>query len=129
MRILAIILASVWCLTVISGSSTFLPANAQQPVSRLPILLIHGYGENSNIWNSWIDWLRSDHLNNTTSKVYLIIFPKSHLLNSAISNSMFHQVFIKIQYGFVENPGTWLSVSVMEHLAYLLAAFTINTSE
>lgn len=84
MRVPAIILASVWCLTVISGSSTFLQANAQQPVSnRLPILLIHGYGENSKIWDSWIDWLRGDHFDNTTSKVYLITFPNDDECGSA----------------------------------------------
>ncbi|MGA9154556.1 MAG: alpha/beta fold hydrolase [Candidatus Nitrosopolaris sp.] len=72
-RISAITLTSVWCLTIISGS--FLPANAQQPASnRLPILLIHGYGENSNIWDSWTDWLSGDHFDNTTSKVYVITF-------------------------------------------------------
>jgi pimeloyl-ACP methyl ester carboxylesterase len=66
-RISAIALASIWCLTIISGSS--LSVNAQQPDSnRLPILLIHGYGENSNIWNSWRGWLGGDHF----SKVYPI---------------------------------------------------------
>ena len=84
MRISAIILASVWCLTVISGSSTFLSANAQQPVSnRLPILLIHGYGENSEIWDSWIHWLTGDQFDNTSSKVYLITFPNDDECGSA----------------------------------------------
>jgi pimeloyl-ACP methyl ester carboxylesterase len=70
-RISAITLASVWCLTIISGS--FLPANAQQPASnRLPILLIHGYGEDYSIWTSWINWLRADHFDMT--KVYSINF-------------------------------------------------------
>ncbi|MGC2573517.1 MAG: alpha/beta fold hydrolase [Candidatus Nitrosopolaris sp.] len=70
-RISAITLASVGCLTIISGS--FLPANAQQPASnRLPILLIHGYGEDYSIWSSWTNWLRADHFNMT--KVYSINF-------------------------------------------------------
>lgn len=66
-RISVIALASIWCLTIISGS--LLSVNAQQPDSnRLPILLIHGYGENSDIWNSWRGWLGGDHF----SKVYPI---------------------------------------------------------
>jgi pimeloyl-ACP methyl ester carboxylesterase len=84
MRIPAVILASVWCLTIISGSSTFLSANAQQPISnRLPILLIHGYGEPSNKWDSWIDWLSGDHFDNTTSKIYSITFPNADECGSA----------------------------------------------
>jgi pimeloyl-ACP methyl ester carboxylesterase len=68
-RISAITLASVWCLTIISGS--FLPANAQQPASnRLPILLIHGYGEDYSIWSSWKNWLTADNM----TKVYSINF-------------------------------------------------------
>lgn len=66
-RISSITLASVWCLTIISGS--FLSANAQQPVSnRLPILLIHGYGEDPSFWNYWINWLRADHFDMTKVK-------------------------------------------------------------
>jgi pimeloyl-ACP methyl ester carboxylesterase len=81
-RISIIVIASIWCLTIISGS--FLSVNAQQPDSNhLPILLIHGYGENSNIWNSWIDWLRGDHFDNTTSKVYSITFPNHDQCGSA----------------------------------------------
>jgi triacylglycerol esterase/lipase EstA (alpha/beta hydrolase family) len=45
--------------------------------------LIHGYGENSNIWDSWIDWLSGDHFDNTTSKVYLITFPNDDECGSA----------------------------------------------
>jgi len=68
-RICVIILASIWCLTVTGGS--FLSVNAQQPNSNpLPILLIHGYGEDSRIWNSWNGWL-GDH---SFSKVYPITF-------------------------------------------------------
>ena len=68
-RISAITLASVWCLTIISGS--FLPVNAQQPASnRLPILLIHGYGEDYSIWSSWKNWLTADNM----TKVYSINF-------------------------------------------------------
>jgi pimeloyl-ACP methyl ester carboxylesterase len=68
-RICVISLASIWCLTIISGS--FLSVNAQQPDSkRLPILLIHGYAEDSGIWNLWRGWLGADHF----SKVYPITF-------------------------------------------------------
>jgi pimeloyl-ACP methyl ester carboxylesterase len=69
-RICVIALASIWCLSIISGS--FPSVNAQQPDSkRLPILLIHGYGESSDIWNSWRGWLAADNF----SKVYTITFP------------------------------------------------------
>jgi pimeloyl-ACP methyl ester carboxylesterase len=68
-RIYIIALASVWCLTIISGS--FLSANAQQPISNLlPILLIHGYNEPPNIWDSWRGWLRADNFSN----IYSITF-------------------------------------------------------
>lgn len=68
-RISVIVLASIWCLTIASGS--FLSVNAQQPSSnRLPILLIHGYGEDSRIWNSWSGWLGA----HSFSKVYPITF-------------------------------------------------------
>jgi pimeloyl-ACP methyl ester carboxylesterase len=70
MRIPAIILASIWCLTVISGS--FLSANAQQPSNRLPTLLIHGYAENSHVWDPWKVWLRDNGFDMT--KVYSINF-------------------------------------------------------
>jgi pimeloyl-ACP methyl ester carboxylesterase len=62
------VIASIWCLTIISGS--FLSVNAQPDSNRLPILLIHGYGEDSRIWNSWRGWLGGDHF----SKVYSITF-------------------------------------------------------
>jgi pimeloyl-ACP methyl ester carboxylesterase len=68
-RICVITLASIWCLTIIGGS--FLSVNAQRPDSnRLPILLIHGYAEDSSIWISWEDWLAANHF----SKVYPITF-------------------------------------------------------
>jgi pimeloyl-ACP methyl ester carboxylesterase len=68
-RICVITLASIWCLTAISG--LFLSVNAQQPNSnRLPILLIHGYNEHPNVWDSWRGWLRVDNF----SKVYPIMF-------------------------------------------------------
>ena len=55
-RICVIALASIVCLTIIGGS--FLSVNAQRPNSnRLPILLIHGFAEDSSIWNLWEDWL------------------------------------------------------------------------
>lgn len=62
-------LASICCLTVASGS--FLSVNTQQSGSnRLPILIIHGYGEDSRILNSWRNWLGA----NNFSKVYPITF-------------------------------------------------------
>jgi len=67
-RICIISLASIWCITIIAGS--FLPVNAQSSSNRLPILLIHGYGEDSSIWNSWEEWLSADHFSN----VYPITF-------------------------------------------------------
>jgi pimeloyl-ACP methyl ester carboxylesterase len=68
-RICIIALASIWCLTIASGS--FLSVNAQQPDSRrLPILLIHGYNEYPSIWDSWRGWLRADNFSN----VYSITF-------------------------------------------------------
>jgi triacylglycerol lipase len=76
--ICAIALASIWCVTIISSS--FLSVNAQQPDSnRLPILLIHGYGEDSSIWNSWGGWLGGDHF----SKVYPITFQFNDRCGSA----------------------------------------------
>lgn len=30
-----------------------------------PILLIHGYGEDAHVWDSWLSWFKSDHLNGT----------------------------------------------------------------
>ena len=57
-RICIIALASIWCLTITSGS--FLSVNAQPNSNRLPILLIHGYGEDSSIWNSWRNWLEAN---------------------------------------------------------------------
>ncbi|MGB8036215.1 MAG: alpha/beta fold hydrolase [Nitrososphaeraceae archaeon] len=69
-RTCVIALASIWCLTIISGS--FLSVNARQSDSnRLPILLIHGYGQDSSVWNSWRGWLAADNF----SKVYSITFP------------------------------------------------------
>ena len=67
-RIGIIALASIWCLTITSGS--FLSVNAQPNPNRLPILLIHGYGENSSVWNSWREWLGV----NNFSRVYPITF-------------------------------------------------------
>jgi triacylglycerol lipase len=73
-RICVIALASIVCLAIIGGS--FLSVNAQRPDSnRLPILLIHGYAEDSSIWISWEDWLAANHF----SKVYPIIFPSDEL--------------------------------------------------
>ena len=69
-RTCVIALASIWCLTIISGP--FLSVNARQSDSnRLPILLIHGYGQDSSVWNSWRGWLAADNF----SKVYSITFP------------------------------------------------------
>ena len=67
-RICIIALASIWCLTITSGS--FLSVNAQPNSNRLPILLIHGYGEDSSVWNSWRYWLGA----NNFSSVYPITF-------------------------------------------------------
>ena len=67
-RIGRIALASIWCLTITSGS--FLSVNAQPNPNRLPIILIHGYGENSSVWNSWREWLGA----NNFSRVYPITF-------------------------------------------------------
>lgn len=30
----------------------------------LPILLVHGYGEDSHVWDSWVSWLKSDNITN-----------------------------------------------------------------
>ena len=69
LRISLVELASICCLTVAGGS--FLSVNAQQSNSnQIPILLIHGYGEDSSVWNSWIHWLAADNF----SKVYPITF-------------------------------------------------------
>ncbi len=69
LRISLVALVSICCLTVASGS--FLSVNAQQPNSNwLPILLIHGYGEDSRVWNSWRYWLGADNF----SGVYPIAF-------------------------------------------------------
>jgi triacylglycerol lipase len=82
-RIFVIALASIWCLTIISGS--FLSVNAQQPDSnRLPILLIHGYDEGSNIWNSWIGWLGGNNFSN----VYPITFQFNDLCGSSEQHAM-----------------------------------------
>jgi pimeloyl-ACP methyl ester carboxylesterase len=81
-RICVIALASIWSFTIISGS--FLSVNAQQPDSnRHPILLIHGYGEDSRIWDSWRGWLGGDHF----SKVYPITF-HDDLCGSAEEHAM-----------------------------------------
>ena len=65
-KICIIALASILCLTVTDGS--FLSVYAQQPDSRrLPILLIHGYNEIPNIWDSWRGWLRADNFSNIYS--------------------------------------------------------------
>jgi pimeloyl-ACP methyl ester carboxylesterase len=69
LRISLVALASICCLTVAGGLS--LSVNAQQTNSNpLPILLIHGYGEDSSAWNSWKNWLGE----NNFSKVYPITF-------------------------------------------------------
>ena len=34
--------------------------SAQPNSNRLPILSIHGYGEDSSIWNSWRNWLEAN---------------------------------------------------------------------
>jgi hypothetical protein len=39
---------------------------------------------------------------------------------------MFHQVSIELRQAFVKKTGPWLSVSVMDYVEYLLAAFTVN---
>ena len=50
-RICVIALASIVCVTIIGGS--FLSVNAQRPDSNhLPILLIHGYAQDSSVWFS-----------------------------------------------------------------------------
>jgi len=82
-RVSVITLASIWCLIIISGS--LLSVNAQQPNSnRLPIILIHGYGEDYSIWNSWINWLGGDHF----SKVYPITFQLDDLCGSTQQHAM-----------------------------------------
>jgi uncharacterized alpha/beta hydrolase family protein len=69
-RICSIILVTIWCLFIISNK-TPLYVKAQQPAhTHLPILLIHGYGEAANIWNSWKSWMKDDHLSN----IYSITF-------------------------------------------------------
>jgi hypothetical protein len=51
-RICVIALALIVCLTIIGGS--FLSVNAQRPDSnRLPILLIHGYAQDSSGKIGW----------------------------------------------------------------------------
>ncbi len=68
-KIISEIILSICCLSVIGCS--FLSANAQQPIpNHFPILLVHGYAEDSSIWNPWINWLAADNF----SKVYTITF-------------------------------------------------------
>jgi pimeloyl-ACP methyl ester carboxylesterase len=65
-----IILASILYLTTASCLSFSVNAQ-QQPISNnLPVLLIHGYNENPNIWDSWKNWLQADGFSN----VYAISF-------------------------------------------------------
>jgi pimeloyl-ACP methyl ester carboxylesterase len=69
LRICLVALAIICNLTVAGGS--FLSVNAQQHNSnQLPILLIHGYGEDSSVWNLWKGWLAADNF----SEVYSITF-------------------------------------------------------
>jgi pimeloyl-ACP methyl ester carboxylesterase len=35
-------------------------------LSLLPVVLIHGYAEDSHVWDSWASWLKSDHFNVTS---------------------------------------------------------------
>ena len=73
-RICVIALASIVCVTIVGGS--FLSVNAQRPDSNhLPILLIHGYAQDSSVWFSWKDWLTANHF----SKVYPIKFSSNEL--------------------------------------------------
>ena len=73
-RICVIALASIVCLAIIGGS--FLSVNAQRPDSnRLPILLIHGFAQDSSVWFSWGDWLTANHF----LKVYPIKFSSDEL--------------------------------------------------
>jgi pimeloyl-ACP methyl ester carboxylesterase len=67
--IFSITLLLVLCLS--SFCNTLLPVDAQSNNStQLPILLIHGYGERSDVWDSWMNWLDQD----TLSNVYPITF-------------------------------------------------------
>ena len=50
---IAILLLTVICIS-------FLPIANGQPVRQLPVLLIHGYIENSDVWNDWVEKLKSD---------------------------------------------------------------------
>jgi pimeloyl-ACP methyl ester carboxylesterase len=78
-----ITLASIWCITIISGS--LLSVNAQQHnPNRIPIILIHGYGEDSRIWNSWIHWLGGDNFSN----IYPITFQSDDLCGSTQQHAM-----------------------------------------
>jgi triacylglycerol esterase/lipase EstA (alpha/beta hydrolase family) len=35
------------------------------PILLLPIVLVHGYGEDSHVWDSWANWLKAEHFNVT----------------------------------------------------------------
>ena len=54
------IIALSLTLFLLAGSSLILGSEAQR--QQLPILLIHGYGQDQRVWNSWITWLEQDNI-------------------------------------------------------------------
>jgi triacylglycerol esterase/lipase EstA (alpha/beta hydrolase family) len=111
-RICVITIASIWCLIIIIIiSGLFLSVNAQRPNSnRLPILLIHGYAEDSSIWISWEDWLAANHF----SKVYPIIFP-SHELDDKCGSVAQHATQLKSIVDKILSDTGYEKVNIVAH--------------
>lgn len=110
MIISKIMISSITLLTVLCLSpfcNTLLSVNAQPNNStQLPILLIHGYGERSDVWDSWMNWLDQDSLSN----VYPINFT-----NDRCGSSQEHAIELedKINDILIETGGE--KVNVVAH--------------
>jgi pimeloyl-ACP methyl ester carboxylesterase len=60
-----IVVAFTFIVSLTVFSSGLFLANAQPSNStHTPIILIHGYGMTSNVWNWWVDWLNEDNFFN-----------------------------------------------------------------
>lgn len=78
--IIAVALGSILAI----NSASFAPAIAQPTDNRLPIVLIHGYAQDRNVWNSWINWLREDNFSN----IYPIRFEQDDKCGSSQQHSV-----------------------------------------
>lgn len=79
-KLIGIMTSTLIAVSLVTMSSSFILVAAQPNADhRLPILLIHGYSQDSTVWDKWVQWLRNDNFSN----VYPITFERDDECGSA----------------------------------------------